>query len=503
MSRFVQLRPEDNLVLAVDPFEQGSLIADVRVRDPIPAGHKMALVDMAPGQLVMKYGFPIGCAKVSIGKGQWLHDHNVHVPPAGAREVSLPRPHHIDLPPNAASATFQGFRRADGRFGTRNYLAVMTSVNCSATVARRIADAIERSGVLADYPQIDGILALTHGSGCGLAAAGLGYRVLQRTLTGYLRHPNIGGALIVGLGCETLQVASWFAESGLRETPTLRALQIQDVGGTAKTVAAGVAAVHDMLPQVGAARRTVAPAAELTLALQCGGSDGYSGLTANPALGVAVDHLVAAGGTAILSETPEIYGAEHLLLARACDREVARKLQGLLDWWADHAAKNHMNMNNNPSPGNKAGGLTTILEKSLGAVAKSGSTPLLGVFDYAEPLSERGLVFMDSPGYDPVSATGQVASGANLMCFTTGRGSAFGCKPTPSLKLASNSPMFEKMVEDMDLNCGDILDGVSHADKGQEIFDLILATASGQVTKSEAFGYGDNEFVPWSLGATL
>jgi altronate hydrolase len=240
------------------------------------------------------------------------------------------------------------------------------------------------------------------------------------------------------------------------------------------------------------------------VALQCGGSDGYSGISANTALGAASDLVVAQGGTVILSESPETYGAEHLLTRRAVSREVGEKLVGVMKWWEDYTAREGAEMNANPSPGNKAGGLTTILEKSLGAMAKAGTTNLVDVVGYAEPVTAKGFVFMDTPGYDPVGATGQVAGGANLMCFTTGRGSVFGCKPAPSLKLATNSTMFRHMEEDMDINCGTVLEGTeSVAECGERIFRHMLATASGAPTKSEALGFGDAEFAPWVLGATM
>ncbi|MGO4832302.1 UxaA family hydrolase, partial [Rhizobiaceae sp. 2RAB30] len=342
-----------------------------------------------------------------------------------------------------------------------------------------------------------------HGTGCGIDTKGPAYDLLKRTQGGFATNPNVGGGLMVGLGCEAFQIPRWMQSYNIEESTTFRTMTIQETGGTRKTVDAGVKAIVDMLPIVNAAQRTPQPASELVLALQCGGSDGYSGISANPALGTAVDLLVAQGGTAVLSETPEIYGAEHLLTRRADSRAVGEKLIERIRWWEDYTSRNAGEMNNNPSPGNKAGGLTTILEKSLGAAAKGGSTTLNAVYEYAEPVTEKGFVFMDTPGYDPVSATGQVAGGANILCFTTGRGSAFGCKPTPSIKLASNSFIFEQMREDMDINCGDILDGVTLAQKGQEIFEEILRVASGSRTKSELLGYGDNEFVPWSLGATM
>jgi altronate hydrolase len=370
-------------------------------------------------------------------------------------------------------------------------------------VARFIAKEFERSDLLAQYPNIDGVIALVHGTGCGIAGKGEGFEALKRTQWGYASNPNIAGVLVVGLGCEVFQISRMKREYDLVESDHFRTMTIQDMGGTKRTVEAGVARLKEMLPVANLAKRETVPASELVLALQCGGSDGYSGITANPALGAAADLLVRHGGTAILSETPEIYGAEHLLTRRAASRPIGEKLVGMIHWWEDYCARNGGEMNNNPSPGNKAGGLTTILEKSLGAAAKGGTTTLNGVYAYAELVTAKGFVYMDTPGYDPVSATGQVAGGANILCFTTGRGSAYGCKPTPSIKIATNSDTYRRMIDDMDINCGDVLDGVPIAVKGQEIFDRILKVASGEKSKSEALGYGDAEFVPWQIGATM
>jgi altronate hydrolase len=406
------------------------------------------------------------------------------------------------LPPELRE-TFEGFVRPGGKTGTRNYIGILTSVNCSASAARFIAREVERSGVLADHPEIDGVVAFVHGTGCGLAAYGEGFDVLRRTQWGYATHANLGGALMVGLGCEVFQIDRMKEEYGLVEGDHFQTMTIQATGGTKKTVAEGVERIKAMIPIAARARRETRPASEVTLALQCGGSDGYSGITANPALGAAVDQLVRHGGTAILSETPEIYGAEHLLTRRAATRAIGEKLVDRIHWWENYTARNGGEMNNNPSPGNKAGGLTTILEKSLGATAKGGQSTLRAVYEYAEQVKDHGFVYMDTPGYDPVAATGQVAGGANLICFTTGRGSAFGAKPAPSIKLATNSDIYRRMTDDMDIDCGDILDGVTVAAKGEEIFDKVLAVASGAHTKSEDLGYGDSEFVPWQIGAVM
>jgi altronate hydrolase len=501
--RILRLHADDNVIVAIDAIEAGMRAAGVTATGRIPRGHKMAVAGIPEGEPVVKFGQIIGFARGAISPGSHVHEHN-----CGMRdfardyrfaEVAREEP----LVPESERRTFEGYRRSSGKVGTRNYIGVLTSVNCSASAARFIAEAVNRSGILADYPHVDGIVSLVHGTGCAMDIKGEGFRVFERTQWGYATHPNLAGALLVGLGCESFQIPRLKERYGLQESDSFRTLTIQETGGTRKTVETGVGIVKEMLARANEARRETVPASEILLALQCGGSDGYSGITANPALGHAADLLVRQGGTAVLSETPEIYGAEHLLTCRAASREVGEKLIERIRWWEDYTARNRMEMNNNPSPGNKAGGLTTILEKSLGAAAKGGTTTLQGVFEYGERIDAKGFVFMDSPGYDPASATGQVASGCNVIAFTTGRGSAFGFKPTPSLKLATNTPMYERMRDDMDINCGDVLDGVSIEEKGREIFEMVLRVASGERSKSEELGYGDNEFVPWQIGAVM
>ncbi len=498
------LNDQDNVGVVLAVVKEGEVLAEgVVARQTIMRGHKGALRPIGAGEPVIKFGQIIGFAGTDIAPGEWVHTHNVvmgdlsHDYAFGEGVTETP------VLPVSEQATFNGYRRENGKAGTRNYIGVLTSVNCSATVAGLIGQEVERSGMLADYPNIDGVVVLKQANGCVVDYEGTIFDLLRRTVWGYASNPNMGGVLLVGLGCEGFQIPRLMEACGITENDLFRTMTIQETGGTRKTVEAGVAAIRDMLPRVNDVQRQPLPASELILALQCGGSDGYSGITANPALGVAADMLVANGGTAILSETPEIYGAEHLLTRRARTREVGQKLVDIIHWWEDYTRRNRMEMNNNPSPGNKLGGLTTILEKSLGAAAKGGSTPLNAVYHYAEPVREKGFVYMDTPGYDPVAATGQVAGGANMLCFTTGRGSAYGNKPTPSIKIATNSAIFRQMEEDMDLNAGDILEGVSLEEKGREIFEKVLAVASGEKTKSELLGYGDAEFVPWQTGAVM
>ncbi|MFG1380500.1 UxaA family hydrolase [Xanthobacter versatilis] len=503
--RTLRLNAADNVLIAIDTVPQGAALpGGLTTTRTVPRGHKIACAPIPAGAPVRKFGQVIAFAGVDIAPGDWVHEHNVMLKDFERDYAFASEARPLEtLLPGETPATFEGFRRPDGRAGTRNYIGILSSVNCSATVADFVADEVARSGILADYPNIDGVVPFTHGTGCGMGSKGEEFDILARTQWGYASHPNFAAVLVIGLGCEVFQIPRLKEAYGITEGDHFQSLVIQESGGTRKSVARGVDKIRDMLAFANASRRETVAASELSLALQCGGSDGYSGLTANPALGAAVDMLVRQGGTAILSETPEIYGAEHLLTRRAESEEVGRKIVDLIDWWRAYAARAGGELNNNPSPGNKAGGLTTILEKSLGAVAKGGTSTLRGVYRYAERIDRKGFVYMDTPGYDPVAATGQVAGGANVLCFTTGRGSAYGCKPTPSIKLATNTDLYRRMEDDMDINCGDVLDGVSIEEKGREIFSTILDVASGSKSKSELLGYGRNEFVPWQIGAVM
>ena len=499
----IRLNPADDVVIARIDLAAGTTLVkegNVVTTARVPAGHKVAVREVKAGQPVRRYNQIIGFATRDIRRGEHVHVQNLAMGDFErdyAYSQNCVQTAYVENP-----ATFQGIVRADGRVATRNYIGILTSVNCSATVARAVARHFENR--LDAYPNVDGVVALTHKSGCGMASDGEAIDVLRRTMAGYARHPNFYAVQVVGLGCEANQIGTLLSTQALKRHDKLHAYTIQEKGGTSKAIREGVARIEALLPEANRVKRQTVPASQLTLGLQCGGSDGYSGISANPALGAAVDMLVRHGGTAILSETPEIYGAEHLLTRRAVSREIGEKLISRIKWWEEYTRRNGNEMNNNPSPGNKAGGLTTILEKSLGAVAKGGTQALMGVYEYAERVSAKGFVFMDTPGYDPVSATGQVAGGANMICFTTGRGSAYGCKPSPSLKLATNTAMFNKQEDDMDINCGVIVDGkASIQDVGQQFFEIILRTASGEQSKSEAMGYGEDEFAPWILGPTM
>ena len=508
VSLTVRLHPQDDVVIARQQLLSGTLLRDERVTivGLIPPGHKVATRAIAQGEPVKRYNQIIGFASRPIRPGEQVHLNNLAM-----GEFTRDYAFGTEVKPTQYAtepATFMGIVRPDGRVATRNYIGILSTVNCSATVVRAIADHFrtdrEGRGLLADTPNIDGVVALSHGTGCGMGSTGEPIDVLRRTLGGYARHANFAGVLVIGLGCESNQISSLFGAQNLKENDLLRTFSIQDSGGTRKAIAQGVAQVKEMLAVANNVHRERVPASHLLLGLQCGGSDGYSGITANPALGRAVDLLVEHGGTAILSETPEIYGAEHLLTRRAVSRAVGDKLIERIKWWEDYTARTGGEMNNNPSPGNKEGGLTTIFEKSLGAVAKGGTTNLVAVYEYAEPVTAKGFVFMDTPGYDPVSATGQVAGGANMICFTTGRGSAYGCAPSPSLKLATNTALWNRQEEDIDINCGEIVDGNTTVNEvGERFFQMILETASGKKSKSELHGYGQSEFVPWQLGPVM
>jgi altronate hydrolase len=511
----IYLHPDDNLCVAARNLERGQRLAiagtEITLAENVRIGHKIAVRPIHSGEYVRKYGQIIGQATAQIAPGGWIHSHNL-VNGEFARDhapaTAIPPP-----PEPIVGRTFQGYRRASGRAGTRNYIAVISTVNCSATVARYIAQHFTPER-LAAYPNVDGVIAIKHHGGCGMQYQGLQHELLNRTLAGMARHPNIGGYLMVGLGCEQgamgyllqsqnlIQIgANGSSGKVIAKGPPV--LSMQDLGGTAKTVAAGIKHVDALLPEVNSLDRSTIPASEILLGTNCGGSDGNSGVTSNPALGVASDMIVACGGTSALAETTEIYGAEHLLTRRAASPAIAEKLLERIQWWLWHTGLYGVEIDNNPSVGNKEGGLTTIAEKSLGAVAKGGTTALAEVYHYAEPITHKGFVVMDTPGYDAPSVTGLVAGGCNMMVFTTGRGSCFGLKPCPTIKVASNTPMYERMIDDMDINAGEILAGRSVDDVGQEIFEKILAVASGDKTKSEVLGYGDDEFLPWHIGPML
>jgi altronate hydrolase len=500
---FLRLHAADSVLVARTDVPAGTAVPEERLvtLSHVPAGHKVAAVPIRRGEPIRKYDTVIGFAGADLAPGTWLHGHNVvfeefERDPAFGRDFAP-----VALLPEDRRAMFQGIVREDGRVATRNYVGIVSTVNCSATVVRRIADWFTPER-LAAFPNVDGVAAFSHPLGCAMEMTGEPMALLRRTLGGIARHANLAAVVVVGLGCERNDLAGFCAAQGIVAGPRVRTLTMQESGGTRRTIEAGIAAVRELLPEANRVTRRSVPASHLVVGLQCGGSDAFSSITANPALGAAVDLLVRHGGTAILSETPEIYGVEHTLTRRAVSREVGERLLERVRWWKEeYAAGRDVQINGRVSPGNDAGGLTNILEKSLGSAMKGGTGPLMAVYRYAEPVTAKGLVFMDTPGYDPVSSTGQIAGGANLIAFTTGRGSAFGSKPAPTLKLATNTPMYCRLEEDMDLDCGEILEGTcTIPEMGERIFARLLETASGRKTKSEALGMGDHEFLPWQIG---
>lgn len=500
----IVLGDKDNVAIALKAILKDDSIGELGLsaRTDIPKGHKVAKRAIPSGEAVFKYGQIIGRSTKDISAGEHVHTHNIEFTDhKSGYEFSTEVQNKSSV---ADNAEFLGYQRDDGTVGTRNYIGILTSVNCSGSVAKFVAEEAEKSGLLKRYKNVDGVVPIVHGSGCGMANSGEGYDLLFRTLSGYARNPNFAAILLIGLGCEVMQITDLVGKNRLQNEESFRYMTIQSEGGTSKTIERGMSTLTELLEYADQSKRQPSSVSKLTVGLQCGGSDGYSGITANPALGVASDILVQHGGISILSETPEIYGAEHLLTRRALTEEIGKKLLDRISWWENYTARNGGEMNNNPSPGNKRGGLTTILEKSLGAVAKGGVSPLAGVFEYGEKIDTHGFVYMDSPGYDPCSVTGQIASGANIIVFTTGRGSVSGYKPSPCIKLSTNTGMYRRMSGDIDLDCGDIIEnGVTLEEKGKQIFEQIVRVASSQKTKSEELGFGGSEFVPWQIGAVM
>ena len=503
----IRIHKNDNVVTAKSDIDINISVHEenVNTNQHIPVGHKVATQNISKGDAIIKYDTMIGVAKENIKIGDHVHVHNTGMVDSKKDYQFSQGCKNNEVLPESERATFMGYRRPNGKVGTRNFIGIISSVNCSATVCKKIAESFNEE-TLSEYENVDGIVSITHGTGCGINSKGLGWELLQATIAGYSRHPNFGGLIVIGLGCEVNQVSGMAQSMDWASSDTFKMMTIQEIGGTRKTIQEGVEMIKQMLPILNKNKREKSPASELIVGLECGGSDAYSGMTANPALGSAVDLLVKNGGTGTLAETPEIFGAEHLLTRRAINEEVGQKIVNFIKWWQeDYLVKfeeNKEQLHQDPSPGNKAGGLTTILEKSLGAVAKGGTTNLVDVYQFAENIKAKGFTFMNTPGYDVTSVTGLIAGGANMICFTTGRGSVFGCKPAPSIKLATNDDLYNRMTEDMDVNCGKILLGESTiAEMGEEIFQLILDVASGKQSKSEINGLGDLEFVPWQMGA--
>lgn len=499
----IRLHPNDNIVVARMDVAIGTPVPseNISIRSQVPAGYKIAAKKITAGDPILKYNVIVGFANTDIEPGAMVHSHNTEFREFDRDYAYASEYKATQFLPESQRATFQGIVREDGKVGTRNYIGILSTVNCSATVVKKIAEYFTPER-LAPYPNVDGVVAFAHSIGCGMEMTGEPMQLLRRTMAGYAKHPNLAAALIIGLGCERNQLKGLLEQEGLQPNSRLHTFIMQETGGTRKTIEAGIAAVKELLSDANRFERTTVSASHLMVGLQCGGSDGFSSITANPALGAAVDILSRHGGTGILSETPEIYGVEHTLTRRAVSKDVGEKLIERIRWWKDEYSVNRdVQINGKVSPGNQIGGLANIFEKSLGSSMKGGTGPLMNVYRYAEPVESKGFVFMDTPGFDPVSATGQIAGGANLIAFTTGRGSMFGSKPAPCIKLATNTLMFQRLTEDMDINCGEILDGtISVQEMGQKIFELFLRIASGEKSKSEELGLGDYEFVPWQIG---
>jgi len=499
----IRLHPNDNIVVARVDVAIGTPVPseNMSIRSQVPAGYKIAAKKITAGQPILKYNVIVGFANTDIEPGVMVHSHNTEFREFDRDYAYASEYKATQFLPESQRATFQGIVREDGKVGTRNFIGILSTVNCSVTVVKKIAEYFTPER-LAPYPNVDGVVAFAHSIGCGMEMTGEPMQLLRRTMAGYAKHPNLAAALIIGLGCERNQLKGLLEQEGLQPNSRLHTFIMQETGGTRKTIEAGIAAVKELLSDANRFKRSTVSASHLMVGLQCGGSDGFSSITANPALGAAVDILSQHGGTGILSETPEIYGVEHTLTRRAVSKDVGEKLIERIRWWKDEYSVNRdVQINGKVSPGNQIGGLANIFEKSLGSSMKGGTGPLMNVYRYAEPVESKGFVFMDTPGFDPVSATGQIAGGANLIAFTTGRGSMFGSKPAPCIKLATNTPMYQRLTEDMDINCGEILDGTISVQKmGQKIFELFLRIASGEKSKSEELGLGDYEFVPWQIG---
>ena len=498
----IRLDPADNVAVAREDIAAGTEIPSegIKTNHDIPMGHKVATHAIAKGDPVRKYDTTIGFAGEDIVPGDWLHTHNVLMDDFQKDYRYAQDYVAAELLPPEQRATFMGYPRADGRYGTRNMIGIFITVNCAATVARKISRYFDEER-LADYPNVDGVVAFIHEQGCGMEQTGEPLDLLRRTLAGYIRHPNTAGALVCSLGCERNNLSKFMEAESLATGKMLRTVTMQQIGGTMNAVEEGKAVIREMLEEANKIERETASAEHIMIGLQCGGSDGFSGMSANPALGKTVDILVRNGGTAILSETSELYGIEHTLTSRAKSETVGRQFIDRINWWLEYNKGRDTQINGTVSPGNQAGGLANVIEKSLGGSKKGGSTGINAVYEYAYPVTEKGLVLMDTPGFDPVSATGQIAGGANMICFTTGRGSCFGSYPSPTIKLASNSTMYTRMHGDMDINCGKVIDGEKTLDEmGEEIFEKILAVASGELSKSELLGVGEEEFAPWQIG---
>lgn len=498
----IRLHPDDNVVVARVDIPAGTEIPEEGfvTKNDIPAGHKVACVDIEADGKVVKFATPICLSARPIAAGEHVHKHNVHTEPLEKDYAFCSEYKETELVPEDERIKFNGFVRESGKVGTRNYIGIFTTVLCCAGVAKGIADYFSKE-VMKQYPNVDGVIPFIVDTGCGMEQSGAPMDILRRCTGNYIKHPNIGAALIVGLGCERNNIDAFMQQEGIVETDRIKRFVIQEHHGSVQSIKDGIEIVKEFLEIANKDEREPASIEHLMVALQCGGSDGFSVISANPALGVAMDKLVKNGGTCVLAETTEIYGGEHILTRNAATPELAQKIIDIMDWWKDYSVGHAVQFTGNTVPGNIKGGLTSTAEKALGVVQKGGSTGLVDVVDYAFPVTKHGFNYMDTPARDSVSMTGEISGGCNICVFTTGRGTCIGTYPSPTIKLCSNTPAFNNMKDDMDINCGTIVDGEKTlAEVGEEIFDYILEVANGKYPKSEELGYGVDEFKPWQFG---
>jgi len=481
---------EDNLAVVKEPTTPGLEVAlpggcVVRVKDSVPPGHRFATRDIPAGEYVLQYGHPIGTS-LGIREGEMISHANMKDDVPVVRE--LPEDLHHPAPdyiPEFERATFKGFRRPDGRVGTRNFILIVPTSMCASHEAQQIALMAEFLHYKRErFPNVDGVVAIPHNKGCG-CQEGSTIEVMLRTLSNYADHPNVGGVVLLDLGCEKTNLArveKYLLKREKSFDKPVAKIGIQEIGGTQAAIEQGLREVERMLPEVNRIEREECSVGELVLGVKCGGSDGFSGISANPSLGRAADTLVRSGGTVLITEVPEFCGAEHIIAHRAKDAETGRAVYRMIDWYKEYASKFGAVLNQNPSPGNVAGGLLNITIKSLGAMSKAGTTRVEGVVEYAEPPKGRGLHLMQGPGYDQESTPGLVAAGATVVVFTTGRGTTIGNAIAPVIKLASNDAVFRRMSRDIDLSAGGVLEGTETIEEvGARVFEHVRRVAGGEV----------------------
>src|SRR5215218_10732385 len=482
--------PTDNVAVVKKPTSPGLelVLPDqsvIEIRAAVPPGHRFATQDIPAGQFVLQFGQPIGTS-LGIKQGEQITHDNMSDDVPIIRE--LPEDLHTPPPdyiPVSERATFMGFRRPDGRVGTRNFVLVVPTSMCASHEAQQIALMAEFLHYKRErFPNVDGDVAIPHNKGCG-CQEGSTIEVMLRTLSNYADHPNVGGVVLLDLGCEKTNLArveQYLLKREKAFDKPVAKIGIQEVGGTQAAIEQGLREVERMLPEVNRIEREECSVSELVLGVKCGGSDGFSGISANPSLGRAADALVRSGGTVLITEVPEFCGAEHIIARRAKDAGTGRAVYRMIDWYKEYASKFGAVLNQNPSPGNVAGGLLNITIKSLGAMSKAGTTRVEGVIEYAETPRGRGLHLMQGPGYDQESTPGLVAAGATVVVFTTGRGTTIGNAIAPVIKLASNDAVFERMSRDLDLSAGGVLDGTETIEEiGARVFEHVCRVAGGEV----------------------